>query len=164
MVLYRGSRVITPAFLKSTDNTFEEYLNNDLSEIEIPYNVTEIKEYAFYNMANLSSVQLNNSITSIDAHSFEGSGITTISIPSSVNYIGNDVFTNCSNLNTIYVDRYYNDISGAPWGATNATVIWKGKEGNVDLTEWDYYMNDSIAVINAYNGESDNVSIPNIEG
>ena len=43
-----------------------------------------------------------------------------INIPSSVKTIGNGVFSGCTNLKTIY---YKGTATGAPWGATNATVI-----------------------------------------
>ena len=49
-----------------------------------------------------------------------------VTIPSSVETIGAGYFWNSPNLTTIYVNKPVDSISGAPWGATNATVIWNG--------------------------------------
>lgn len=51
--------------------------------------------------------------------------MTTINIPSTIQSIGKNVFK-YSNITTINIDRSANSISGAPWGATGATVNWTG--------------------------------------
>lgn len=164
MGLYRGSLLITPIRSKNSDATFEDFLNNSLSSVEIPNNITDIREYTFYNLSSLESVNLSNSLTNIGDHSFEGTGITSINIPSSITYISNNAFSNCSNLSDIYIDKYYNDIPNAPWGATNAVVHWKDVSGSIDLTDWNYNLVDGIAIINRYDGSDDNVTIPALEG
>lgn len=51
--------------------------------------------------------------------------ITTINIPSTIKSIGKHAFDG-SNITTINIARRVDSISGAPWGATNATVNWTG--------------------------------------
>ena len=71
--------------------------------------------------SKIKSVDFSDNITSISASAFSGfSSITSITIPESVTQIGSNAFSGCSSLTTI---NYKGDATGAPWGATNATVI-----------------------------------------
>lgn len=71
--------------------------------------------------SKIKSVEFSDTITSISANAFSGfSSMTSITIPESVTQIGNSAFGGCSSLTTI---NYKGDATGAPWGATNATVI-----------------------------------------
>ena len=71
--------------------------------------------------SKIKSVEFSDTITSISANAFSGfSSITSITIPESVTQIGSSAFSGCSSLTTI---NYKGDATGAPWGATNATVI-----------------------------------------
>jgi hypothetical protein len=40
--------------------------------------------------------------------------------------IGSGAFNGCTNITSIVVHKAEGSIKGAPWGATNATVIWDG--------------------------------------
>lgn len=51
--------------------------------------------------------------------------ITTINIPSTIKSIGKYAFDG-PKITTINIDRSANSISGAPWGASGATVNWTG--------------------------------------
>lgn len=52
--------------------------------------------------------------------------MTSINIPNRVVSILITAFTGCTNLKTITINKPQDSISGAPWGATNATVVWTG--------------------------------------
>lgn len=77
------------------------YVNNEeVKELKIPDNVTEIKSYAFINGTNLTSVTLNPSVQSIGTRAFaDCMQIKSISIPGNVIQIGKAAFT-CG-----YLDR-----------------------------------------------------------
>lgn len=80
---------------------------------------------AFRSCVNIETFILPDKLEYIDQMAFWGcTGMTSITIPSSVKYIidtrSKEAFRGCSNLTTIY---YKGTASGAPWGATNATVI-----------------------------------------
>ena len=58
---------------------------------------------AFENNTIISTIEFedDNTLLNISANAFKGSGITSITIPSSVETIGNDAFSECPNLEVI---------------------------------------------------------------
>lgn len=57
---------------------------------------------------------------------FTGCPMTTINIPSTIQYISEKAFDS-SKITTINIDKPANSIPGAPWGATGALVYWQGR-------------------------------------
>ena len=113
--------------LACNEEVYIDFLNGTIKSFNIPDGLTEIKSYLFYNCTVLSSVTIPNSVTSIGGSAFENcTSLTSITIPNSVTDIGMNAFYGCTNLKEIKVDNTENSISNAPWGATNATVIWTG--------------------------------------
>lgn len=91
-------------------------------------NVKTVYSSAF-NRSGLASITFNKLVT-LGSNSdydgiFENTPMTHISIPSTIKTIGLYVFS-YSSIKTITVNRYKDAISGAPWGATGATVNWTG--------------------------------------
>ena len=91
-------------------------------------NVNTVYSSAF-NSSGLTSITFNKLVT-LGSNSdysgiFENTPMTSISIPSTIKTIGLYALS-YSSIKTITVNRYKNTISGAPWGATNATVNWTG--------------------------------------
>ena len=121
-----------------------------LEEVAIPNNVTEIQGGAFQGCSSLPSITLSDSLTAINDGAFQGcsslssivfpssltsigqsafggcSSLTSITIPENVTSIGQNAFSGCSNLTEIIINKSEGSISGAPWGATNATIVWTG--------------------------------------
>ena len=63
-----------------------------------------IGRYAFSGCSGLSSVTIPSSVTSIRESVFKGcSGLSSVTIPSSVTSIGESAFYDCSGLTSIYV-------------------------------------------------------------
>ena len=68
------------------------------------YSVKSIGNYAFYDCAGLTSIELPEGVTSIGNYAFCGcTGLTSVEIPSSVTSIGNAVFYDCAGLTSIEI-------------------------------------------------------------
>lgn len=107
----------------------EAAFNNcaSLKSISIPNGVESIEEQTFMNCTSLESITIPNSVTSIGRWVFyRCESLTSITIPDSVTSIDDEAFTNCNALETIIINQPEGSISGAPWDAPNATVMWNG--------------------------------------
>lgn len=85
-------------------NAGKLYLNGELvTNITIPSDIFEVKDWAFRNCSNLTNVVIPDGVTSIGEGSFmDCCNLTSITIPDSVNSIGGYAFYGCKGLiNTI---------------------------------------------------------------
>ena len=97
----------------------------NIQEIEVPSRITYIGAYAFAS-SGLVNIKLNEGLICIEARAFRGTNLETITIPSTVTTIIDTAFTYNDKLTKIIINKPSNSITGAPWGATNATVNWTG--------------------------------------
>ena len=89
--------------------------------------ILSIKSSAFYLCSSLTSVTIGNGVTTIGSEAFRSCyKLTSVTIGNGVTSISSDAFSNSSMLTTITIDKPQDSVSGAPWGATNATVVWTG--------------------------------------
>lgn len=126
------------------------YSCSSLASIDIPENVASIGQEAFWGCSSLNTIILPDEVSSIGVAAFrycsslisvnipDGvenirsstfnscTSLTGIEIPSSVTTISNTAFSNCPSMTSIVVNKQQNSISGSPWGAANALVIWTG--------------------------------------
>lgn len=82
--------------------------------LEIPASVTEIGEYAFYNMSGLESVTLNEGLASLGDNAFYGTKVTTATFPSTLTSVGDDVFNS---------GTHYTSLSLTPPTADNGSPV-----------------------------------------
>ncbi len=89
------------------------YINGkEVQQLVIPYGVTTICAWAFFNCQGLTSVNIPSSVTSIEKKSFLGcSGLTSVDIPNSVTSIGKDAFYGCFNLSELRFEAGSSEIS-----------------------------------------------------
>ena len=125
------------------------YVNGELlTNLVIPNDVIEIKEYAFYNCESLKSVEIPSSVTGVGNYAFSGctgltevtipssvtgvgdyafsgcTGLTSATIPSSVTGVGNSAFSGCTGLTSVTIPRSVTSIgSGAFSGCTGLTSV-----------------------------------------
>lgn len=75
-----------------------------MKSVVIEEDVTEIPDYAFYTYgflcANMTSVQIPETVKRIGNNAFSATGLTAVTIPDSVKEIGRGAFYNCSALKT----------------------------------------------------------------
>ena len=96
-------------------------------DIEIPYGVTTIRKYAFYNFNGLTSIAIPDSVTSIGNFAFNDcTGLTSITIPDSVTSIDNYALSGCRGLTSITIPDSVTTIGNSAFngcrGLTNVTM------------------------------------------
>ena len=112
----------------------DQFIGLDVFGVVIPNSVRIIHEGAFKYLDRLEYVLFCNGTEEIQSGAFDGNTrLQAISIPPSVSYIGENAFVNCNYLRDIYVPFAEGEISGAPWGANNATIHYNSKNTYLDL-------------------------------
>ena len=102
----------------------------NLTEIYIPYGVTEIEDEAFLKCNSLKKVVIADSVTSIGNYAFgQCYDLTEIIIPTSVTSIGIYAFSYCSNLTHI---KYKG--SQEQWAAITKKNSWNYYAGDYTIT------------------------------
>lgn len=103
-----------------------------ISNIENSENIVAISNKTFLNCKNLTSISLSEKLLKIDANAFEGSGLTSIDIPSSVVCLGTfsatstasgSVFLNCENLTSVTLHEGLEKINDSAFVGTALTSI-----------------------------------------
>ena len=90
-----------------------------------PSGLASIGDYVFRNCTSLASITLPPALTTIGDFAFSNcTGLETVRFTSTVSSIPNGVFSGCTKLSTIYVPWSQGQVANAPWGASNATVIY----------------------------------------
>ena len=77
-----------------------------LSTLVIPNNITEIGKQAFQDTKSLQGVTLPPNLQYIRQQAFEGSGLTSISIPGTVKLIETEAFINCHDLVKVIFEEH----------------------------------------------------------
>ena len=100
-----GAVVIAASYegLPVTEIAVNGFINTSITSVIIPDSVTIIRQLAFQNCQNLTSVTIGNNVTDIDAQAFRNSGLISVIIPDSVITIGLSAFQNCQNLTSVTI-------------------------------------------------------------
>ena len=135
IVMFRYPRTWT----RNSDKIFGIYVNgsskqfSNLKTIVLPettvYSTGKIAlESSFAYKSGVENVVFrSDEIGGIEIYAFSNcSSLKQIEIPyTGANSIGNNAFYGCDGI-TITLNNAAGTVNGSPWGATNATVIWKG--------------------------------------
>ena len=126
---------------------------SSLTSVTINEGVTSIGSDAFSGCAGLTSITIPDSVTSIGSDAFSGcAGLTSITIPDSVTSIGDSAFEDCTGLTSVH---YTGDIAG--WCGISFGNYWSanplyyaGKLYIDGQSVTDLVIPDSATKINAY--------------
>lgn len=120
-------KVIAPGW--SAGKVYQEtfYGCYALKSISIPNEITEIESKAFYFCIGLESITIPSGVSTINSNAFSYcDSLTSVTIGNGITSINSSTFNNSTNITTITINKPQGSVSGAPWGATNATVVWTG--------------------------------------
>lgn len=97
----------------------------NLALTSLPEGLTIIGEQAFRYCPSLAITSIPSSVTTIGDLAFHiCTGLTEITFEGTPNSINSSVFNGCTNLKTIRVPWSKGEVAGAPWSATNATIVY----------------------------------------
>ena len=100
-----------------------------LALTSLPAGVMSIGDDTFRGCTSLALTSLPEGLTSIDRYAFSGcTRLTSITFKGTPTTIVANAFSNCTNLTDIKVPWAEGAVSGAPWGATNATITYNYTE------------------------------------
>ena len=132
---------------KIRDYAFQKCSN--LSTITIPESVTTIGTYAFRNCTSLTNITIPNSVTTIGTYAFSDcTSLTNITIPNSVTTIGSYAFSDCSSLKSITIPNSVTSISSNVFrnctSLTNVTIENGFNANGLNLSASTKYTHDTI--------------------
>lgn len=104
---------------------FQNAIN--LKKVVLPDTVIDTTNFPFAGCTSLIDVTLSQNMTTLGYQAFANcTALEQIVIPASMTSMYSNSFEGCTNLTTITVNKPEGSLSGAPWGAPNATVVWTG--------------------------------------
>lgn len=94
---------LTITFEEPPDNKkfWEYYSNSSITKVILPEDLEVIGKNAFCGYEGLTSIDIPNSVTTIETGAFEMSGLTSVTIPASVTEIGASAFYLCTDLQKV---------------------------------------------------------------
>lgn len=114
--------------LPSGITSIGQYAFNNCPKLALttfPSGMTSIGAYAFRQGTGLASITLPPALTTIGDFAFANcTGLETVKFTSTVSSIPTGVFSGCPKLSTIYVPWSQGQVANAPWGASNATIVY----------------------------------------
>lgn len=75
-----------------------------LTDIDIPEGVITLGNYSFKGTTSLRKIKFPTTLTGIALGAFQGSGLDSVTLPSTVVNLGNQVFYTCPNLKSIKIE------------------------------------------------------------
>ena len=98
---------------------------SNLALTSLPESLTSISDHAFQWCINLALTSLPDGLASIGFKAFaDCTSLTSITFKGTPITISSSAFDGCANLTDIKVPWVEHAVSGAPWGAKNATITY----------------------------------------
>ncbi len=94
---------------------------NDIKNVVIQDGVLTVGENAFWNCANIETVDFGNTLKGIGKYAFSGcSSLTAVELPESVTYIGTQAFADCESLKSVIIPGKVAEIPTASFNGCTA--------------------------------------------
>lgn len=139
--------VIPEGVISIGSSAFKE---SGITEIDLPSSLEIIGSQAFWECEALKTITLPENIKTLGKNLFYESGLESIILPASITSLGetfhyarnlknvtfkgtpssisSSAFEGCDNLILINVPWAEGEVTGAPWGAANATIVYNYSE------------------------------------
>lgn len=111
------------------------YYCNRLAIKKLPENLKYIGSSAFGHGRLSMLYSIPSGATTIEADAFLACGMSSIKFEGTPENIANTVFKACNKLTEIRVPWSEGEVANAPWGATNATIIYNYTEPETETEE-----------------------------
>ena len=125
--LYLNGSELTDITIPSDITEIKNYAfhGSSLKSVTIPNSVTSIGECAFRDCTSLTSITIPDSVTSIGGYAFYNcTSLTSVTIPDSVTSIGSDAFSDCTSLTSVTIGNSVTSIGGSAFShCTSLTSI-----------------------------------------
>lgn len=106
--------------------------NKKIKKVVIKKGITSIPELAFWNCKNLKKVQIANTVKRLGFQCFGGTGIKSITIPSSVKTIETGIFYYCKSITKVTMPGDFKLINNGD-GDENPRVFYLANGGTVNF-------------------------------
>ena len=105
------------------------YINQEkATDITIPSDVEEVKDYAFYNCKSLTNVTIHNRISSIGCSTFCGcASLSSVTIEDGVLSIGESAFSGCSSLASVNIPASVETFGANPFASCTGRMMVDNK-------------------------------------
>ena len=141
---YQHNRNYVPTSLKEVIITNAKSIRNcafykcaGITSIEIPNSVTSIEMYAFEGCTSLINIEIPNSVTSIGNEAFYGcTSLTSIEIPNSVTSIGEWAFSGCTNLTNVVIQDGLTSIGHSTFNRCTSLTSIEIPNSVTSIGEW----------------------------
>lgn len=128
------------------------YNCQQLNDVKLPIELTDIGECAFYKSA-IASITFPSSLQKIDAWAFQYTQLTNVVIPTKTGHIGDGAFSDNANLKTVVVNglECYLAVSAfANCGKLKDVYITSDKEPNAERYDNPFQNNPTVHVVPNY--------------
>ena len=137
-------------------NVDKFYVNGqELTELIIPSDITEIKQYVFAGLSNLTSVIMHDDVVSVGSCAFSScTNLSEVIIGKNVAQIKSGAFRNCTKLLTIYCrpttppSLYYKTNGYHSFPSNSGMKIYVPESSYSRYTLYSSYVNDEVSPIN----------------
>ena len=107
------------------DEDFIKYIEGGETSINLPSSITTIRAFCMYYEPTMQTINIPSGVTTVRGTAIaDCPALTTITFLGTPTTISSVAFSGNTNLTTIRVPWASGEVSGAPWGATNATITY----------------------------------------